>query len=150
MRLSDPFAIFPRCPDGSLRGGLYRFIPHDELEYKLKRGWALVVLTDKLSCHHDEYSMLCRWVGMTWWQRICLWIECACLPARSRSSFASAEAGGRGMPVPASRSRTEGRPSGIGAGTFSRTDRLYTDWFRKGSVRNELEREENHHCPERR
>jgi hypothetical protein len=72
MNHSDPFAIFPRYPDGSFREGIYHRIQHHLMPDAVKLGW-IPVPPWELGFHGDEY--------VAW----ATWIECAC---------------GRAMPVP--------------------------------------------------
>lgn len=72
MRSNDPFAIFPRYPDGSLRGGLYHRIPIHKADRALKDGWIPVPPNTWTHCDGELHVWMC-------------WIECAC---------------GRAMPVP--------------------------------------------------
>ena len=72
MRSSDPFAIFPRYPDGSFRGGLYHRIPIHKAWDALKLGW----IPTPPRWHNSHEQQYVVWM---------MWIECAC---------------GRGMPVP--------------------------------------------------
>jgi hypothetical protein len=64
MRSSDPFAIFPRHSDGSLRDGLYHRIPIHKTDQALKDGW--------IPCPPWEGD---RYDGDVVWMT---WIECEC------------------------------------------------------------------------
>jgi hypothetical protein len=63
--VTDPFAIFPRQPDGSLRSGLYHRIPIHKIWDALAMGWIPVPPTWH-GAHEDRYIV---WAT---------WIECAC------------------------------------------------------------------------
>jgi hypothetical protein len=69
--VTDPFAYFPRHPDGNLRDGLYHRIPIHEAKQALEDGWIPLPPREPGLC--DEHV-----VWMTW-------IECEC---------------GKAMPVP--------------------------------------------------
>lgn len=64
--MTDPFTVFPRTKDGRLRDGYYRFVKHHEFDGAMKAGWRPVELADSHGCHHDEYSVLCGFVGGRW------------------------------------------------------------------------------------
>ena len=71
MCSGDPFAVFPRYPDGSFRGGLYHRIKLHLMQDALALGW--IPVPPREESWGDQYVVWCHW------------IECAC---------------GRGMPVP--------------------------------------------------
>jgi hypothetical protein len=60
--MTDPFAIFPRYPDGSLRSGLYHRIPIHKIDEALKDGW-IPVPPRELGFHEDEYVVWAHWIN---------------------------------------------------------------------------------------
>ncbi len=68
--MSNPFAVLPKDKTGRLRAGLLRNVKHHELEQAIKEGWEPVRPTDRHSCHHDDYAVLCRRTKRPWWRRV--------------------------------------------------------------------------------